>query len=54
MGYKVPDDYDYLTGGTLKKDKDGKLLPDQLTRQELERRLFPVPTPPRKKDVDHG
>lgn len=41
MGYKVPDDYDYLTGRTLKKDSDGKLLPDQLTPQKLEEVLFP-------------
>lgn len=43
MTYKVPEDYDYSTGGFLKKDEDGKVLPGQLTPNTLNHLLFKVP-----------
>jgi hypothetical protein len=41
MGYKVPEDYDYTTGGFLEKDENGVVKPGQLTPERLNRILFP-------------
>lgn len=38
--YRVPEDYDYLTGGFLKTDEDDKIIPGQLTPNTLNHLLF--------------
>ena len=38
--YTVPEDYNYLTGGVLKRDKRGKVKRGQLTPNTLDHLLF--------------
>ena len=40
--YKVPENYDYMTGGILEEDEGG-VLPGQLTSNTLNHLLFGVP-----------